>query len=122
MPTFHHVNLGVLPQDADAEGDFLVDILGYERVGDEELPKGVGARWFRADDGSEVHLSSDPEHRAAALAHVAIAYGPALGEVRDRLQAAGTDFKSYDPAGLPSIVFCRDPAGNSWELRGTSSP
>ena len=118
VPTFHHVNLGVLPGQADDEGRFLVDMLGYRKVPDDELPEGVEVRWYRADDGTEVHLSDDPEHRAAKRAHVAVVVGEMLAAIRDRLGAADVEHHSFEREGFPSIVTCRDPAGNLWELRG----
>lgn len=118
-PRFHHVNLGVLPDDVDAEARFLVDILGYRAVTPERLPSGIGARWYEADDGSQVHLSLDPEHRAPARAHVAVEYGDALADVEDRLARAQVEFRRASLEGFPAVSTCRDPAGNLWELRGS---
>jgi catechol 2,3-dioxygenase-like lactoylglutathione lyase family enzyme len=118
MPQFHHVNLGVPPDDIDSEIGFLVDVLGYRPVDTDERLRQLGARWYEADDGSQVHLSPDPEHRAAARAHVAVAYGSDLGSVEDRLRGAEIDFEGGALPGSPRVVMCRDPAGNLWELRG----
>jgi hypothetical protein len=104
MPRHHHVNLGVPPGGIGAEAAFLVDILGY--------------RVLEADDGSQVHLSEDPEHRAAARAHTAVEYGTGLVDVRDRLTSAGWEFTRFDGLG-PQVLFLEDTAGNRWELRGT---
>jgi catechol 2,3-dioxygenase-like lactoylglutathione lyase family enzyme len=120
VPTFHHVNLGVPPDGADAEGQFLVEVLGYERVPLDDRLQGLGARWFRADDGSEIHLSVDPDHRPAARAHVAVEYGTALDDVEVRLGREGVEHQSATRAGFPRVVTCRDPAGNLWELRGVA--
>ena len=118
MPRFHHVNLGVLPADVDSETGFLVDVLGYRPVERDERLGAIGALWYEADDGSQVHLSADPEHRPAGRAHVAVEYGAALGDVEERLRAASVDFKRAGLPGFPPILTCRDPAGNLWELRG----
>ena len=118
MPRFHHVNLGVLPDEVDSEMSFLVEVLGYRRMEMTERLAGIGARWFEADDGSQVHLSLDPEHRPAARAHVAIEYGPQLADVEERLRSQAVDFKEGALPGFPRVVTCRDPAGNLWELRG----
>jgi catechol 2,3-dioxygenase-like lactoylglutathione lyase family enzyme len=118
MPEFHHVNLGVPPDGVDSEIRFLVDMLGYRPVATDERLQQMGARWYEADDGSQVHLSADPEHQPAARAHVAVAYGAGLGEVEDRLRAAEIDFQSRVTPGFPPTLMCRDPAGNLWELRG----
>ena len=110
MVQIHHVNLGVPPGGADAEAAFLLDV-GYRPLPPpESFP---GARWFEAGDGSQVHLSEDPEHRPAARAHVAVVLGAELDDVITRLGADA-------PAGVfgdNRVAFCLDPAGNRWELR-----
>jgi len=118
MPRFHHVNLAVLPDEVESEMSFLTDVLGYRRMELNERLAGMGARWFEADDGSQVHLSLDPEHRPAARAHVAVEYGPQLADVEDRLRQAAVEFNAGALAGFPRVVTCRDPGGNLWELRG----
>ena len=119
MPVFHHVNLGVQPGDIDGEVEFLVEVLGYRPVPLDPRLEGLGARWFEADDGSQVHLSEDPDHRPAARAHVAVTYGPQLGDVEARLKEAGVPFDRGERSGFPPVVICQDPAGNRWELRGS---
>ena len=116
---FHHVNLGVPVGGAEAEGAFLVDVLGYSRV---EPPGDLAgrARWYECEDGTQVHLSEDPDHRPAARAHVAVEIGPALDQVESRLMKADHKYETFDGNGL-RVVLCRDPAGNRWELRGASS-
>jgi catechol 2,3-dioxygenase-like lactoylglutathione lyase family enzyme len=116
MPRFHHVNLGVPPDAIDAEEDFLIDVLGYRRM---EIPSDMQQfqpKWFEADDGSQVHLSVDPEHRVAARAHTAIELAGETDEVERRLGKAGIDFKTFGD-GDARTLFCVDPAGNRWELR-----
>jgi hypothetical protein len=79
MPTFEHVNLGILEEGTEAETGFLVDVLGFRSV---DPPAEIKARfsplWFEGDDGSQIHLSVDPEHRPAARAHVAVWLGDDL--------------------------------------------
>jgi catechol 2,3-dioxygenase-like lactoylglutathione lyase family enzyme len=118
MPRFHHVNLGVPPDGLQSEATFLVEILGYTPVEIDERLKQMGAWWFEAEDGSQVHLSADPEHQPAARAHVAVEYGGDLGAVEGRLRDAAVEFDAGERAGFPRVVMCRDPAGNRWELRG----
>ena len=122
MPLFHHVNLGVPPEDVDAEIDFLTQVLDFRPVPRDETLSALGARWYQDDDGAQIHLSADPDHRPAAKAHVAIAYGPALTTVEDRLRQAGVPFDRAELPGLPPVLLCRDPAGNRWELRGENPP
>jgi catechol 2,3-dioxygenase-like lactoylglutathione lyase family enzyme len=122
MPQFHHVNLGVPPGGVDAEAGFLVDILGYRPVEIDERLRSMGVHWFEADDGSQVHLSTDPDHRPAARAHVALHYGAGLAGVGQRLDEAAIAFDTSNREGFPMILNCRDPAGNRWELRGETVP
>ncbi len=116
MPTFHHANLGVPPELAEAQTDFLISILGYRHLEPPEAARGFGARWFVADDGTEIHLSLDEDHRPAAMAHTALVVGDDSAAIEERLTAAGIAFKAGEFMGL-RIVNCKDPAGNSWELR-----
>ena len=118
MARFHHVNLGVPPEQLDAEAGFLIDVLGYRRVKPDVALGAIGARWYESADGVQVHLSADPDHRPAARAHVAIEFGPELAGVEERLRNATVDFDQSERAGFPRVVTCRDPAGNLWELRG----
>lgn len=118
MPTFHHVNLGIPPDGAEAETAFLVDGLGYRLVvGDHVPPR---ARWFEGEDGAQIHLSLDPDHRPANLAHVAVVFGDELDAVAERLQERGDEVRLIEGQGfgVDRVVFTKDPAGNRWELRG----
>jgi catechol 2,3-dioxygenase-like lactoylglutathione lyase family enzyme len=112
MPRFHHANLGVAPGVEDSEASFLVDVLLYRRM---DVPQDLQriARWFEADDGSQIHLSIDPEHRPAAAAHTAIEVD---GAIEARLDAAGIAYQAGERDGV-RVLFCEDPAGNRWELR-----
>jgi catechol 2,3-dioxygenase-like lactoylglutathione lyase family enzyme len=116
MLRFHHVNLGVPVGGADAEAAFLVEVLGYRKL---PLDPGVGpmARWFESEDGKQVHLSEDPDHQPAARAHVAVELGEDLAALEHRLDEMGYDYTAADGADRRT-VFCKDPAGNRWELRG----
>jgi hypothetical protein len=116
MPRFHHVNLGVLPDDLDAEMDFLENVLGYQRM---EIPPDMqkyDPKWFEADDGTQVHLSVDRDHRPGARAHTAIELIGTSADVERRLGDAGIDFQ-VGGSGDNRVLFCADPAGNRWELR-----
>jgi hypothetical protein len=117
MPKFHHANLGVPPDFAEAEADFLVGILGYRRLAPPQAAADFGARWYEADDGTQVHLSLDPDHVPASMAHTAIDICGESDEVERRLTDAGIPFKTAEFDGN-RILLCKDPAGNRWELRG----
>jgi catechol 2,3-dioxygenase-like lactoylglutathione lyase family enzyme len=113
-----HVNLGVPSDGLDAEAAFLVELLGYRRAEPgPEVSRFGTLWWFEGDDGAQIHLSEDPEHRPAARAHTAVRLGDALDETVARLAAAGhrCDELAFDGA---RHVFTRDPAGNTWELIG----
>jgi len=116
MMRLHHVNLGVLPDGADAETEFL-GVLGYRKVEPSAAAQGFGARWYEIDDGTQVHLSLDPDHRPAARAHTAVEFGDQLDALVVRLREAGIEFGDNEFDGR-RILFCEDPAGNRWELRG----
>lgn len=119
MPRFHHVNLGVPVGGCEAEALFLTDLLGYQKV--QLAPDAtVGRWWFESDDGAQVHLSEDPDHRPAARAHVAIELGSALAGVQRALDESGVGYRTFDREDHQTI-FCEDPAGNRWELRGRLS-
>jgi len=115
VPRFHHVNLGVPVDGIEQETDWLVDVLGYRRLDAGPELAAMGACWFEADDGSQVHLSGDAEHRAAARAHVAVVFDD-LDPVCRRIEGRGDDFTMSEGTGI-RVLLCRDPAGNRWELR-----
>jgi len=114
MPRLHHVNLSIPVGGEDDEAAFLVDIMGYERV---PAPEGLPmAKWFEFSDGTQIHLSEDPDHHPSARAHVAIELGPELQAIAERLDEAGYEVFRFDGPDV-RVVFCQDPAGNRWELR-----
>ena len=121
MPRFHHVNLGVPPGGLQAEMDFLVDLLGYRRVDPPASMQSMNINWFEADDGSQVHLSEDPEHQAAARAHTAIEFGDELDAMQARLDASSWKYTASDANPGLRVLFIKDPSGNRWELRGVSA-
>jgi hypothetical protein len=117
MPTFHHANLGIPPDLAEAEADFLVGILGYRRLEPPKPAADFGASWFEADDGTQVHLSLDAAHAPAAMAHTALDVRGESTAIAERLTKAGIRYKRVEFDGN-QIILCKDPAGNRWELRG----
>jgi catechol 2,3-dioxygenase-like lactoylglutathione lyase family enzyme len=116
---FHHVNLGVPVGLVEIESAFLLEVLGYRVV--TPPPELAGrARWFESEDGKQIHLSEDPDHRPAARAHVAVEVGEDLPALESRLERAEVQHSTVDNDGL-RVVLCQDPAGNRWELRGAVS-
>jgi len=114
MPTFDHVNLGVPEGGAEDEIAFLVDLLGFHPVDAGAEATARGARWFEGDDGGQVHLSVDIEHRPAAKAHVAVRFDD-LDATGARLAAHGIAYDDMTALGVRRLLL-RDPAGNRWEL------
>jgi catechol 2,3-dioxygenase-like lactoylglutathione lyase family enzyme len=113
----HHVNLSIPVSGADAEAAFLVDYLDYERM---DLMPGTPpqAKWFAGADGTQIHLSEDPDHHPSTRAHVAVEFGDSLAELRAKFDKTAYEYSaSSGPNG--AVLFCQDPAGNRWELRGT---
>ena len=114
MGKLHHVNLSIPVGGEADEAAFLVEILGYSRLpSPEDLPM---AKWFEFPDGTQIHLSEDPEHNASTRAHVAMELGPQLAEVAERLDKAGYEVSRFDRPDV-RVVFVEDPSGNRWELR-----
>jgi catechol 2,3-dioxygenase-like lactoylglutathione lyase family enzyme len=116
MLRLHHVNLSIPVDGADAEAAFLVDYLNYERM---ELTPGTPpqAKWFAGEDGTQIHLSEDPNHHPSSRAHVAVDLGDSLNELRAKFDKSDYEYKTFDGGAGPTL-FCQDPAGNRWELRG----
>jgi catechol 2,3-dioxygenase-like lactoylglutathione lyase family enzyme len=117
VPRFHHVNLGVPVDGVDSQSAFLIDVLGFRSIGPGDDAATRGAIWFEGEDGGQIHLSVDPEHRPAARAHVAVVLDN-LTDVEDRLRATGVNCSANETNGR-KVVLCRDPAGNRWELRSS---
>jgi catechol 2,3-dioxygenase-like lactoylglutathione lyase family enzyme len=113
-----HVNLSVPEGGVDAEAHWLVDLLGYRSAqpGPESARLGT-LHWFEADDGTQVHLTVDPEHQPSKRAHTAIDLGDELDPVIARVEASGQETFTITNDGRRQ-VFATDPAGNLWELIG----
>ena len=114
MGKLHHVNLSIPVGGEDAEAAFLIGILGYSRLpSPEDIPI---AKWFEFPDGTQIHLSEDPDHNPSTRAHVAMELGADLDAVTKRLDDAGYEVARFDRPDV-RVVFVEDPSGNRWELR-----
>ncbi|HSO96625.1 MAG TPA: VOC family protein [Acidimicrobiia bacterium] len=113
-----HINLCVPEGGVDAEIRWLVDLLGYRRAEPgPEIARLGPLYWFEADDGTQVHLTIDAEHRPSKRAHTAVDLGDQLDPVIARVEASGQETFSIANDGRRQ-VFATDPAGNLWELIG----
>jgi hypothetical protein len=119
IPHLHHVNLGIPVGGTDVEAAWLIEVLGYQRLDPDPEMVQRGACWFEGDDGTQIHLSQDPEHRPAARAHVAVELD-SLEPVRRELDERGQTYR-YEDRDTLSVLHCTDPAGNRWELRTPES-
>jgi len=118
MPRHHHVNLGVPTGGIAAQIEFLDQVMGYRRIDVGPAMDAMGVVWFEGDDGCQIHLSEDPDHRAPKRAHVAVTYADdELDAVRQRLAAAGITARSIDGVGIRTFLVIEDPSGNRWEIR-----
>lgn len=117
MPRHHHVNLGVPPGGLADQRAFL-ELLGYRAVGLTDQQRAIGVQWYEGDDGSQIHLSEDPDHQAPKRAHVAVICDDAeLADVEQRLAAAGIGVREIENPDIRRFLVLKDPSGNRWELR-----
>jgi catechol 2,3-dioxygenase-like lactoylglutathione lyase family enzyme len=122
MPALDHINLCVPESIGDVAGtdaeERWLGLLGYSRVEPGPEASRLGALWwFAADDGTQVHLTIDPEHSPNGRAHTAIRLDGALDATITALEAAGHRCTTIAFDG-DRHVFANDPAGNLWELIG----
>ncbi len=116
-----HINLSVPEGGVDAEARWLVDLLGYKSAQPGPDSARLGPlHWFEADDGTQVHLTVDPEHHPSKRAHTAIYLGERLDPVIAQVEASGQEVFEITNDGRRQ-VFAHDPAGNLWELIGPSA-
>jgi catechol 2,3-dioxygenase-like lactoylglutathione lyase family enzyme len=122
MPALDHINLSVPEKVGDTAGtdaeEGWLKLLGYTRVQPGPEASQLGALWwFAAGDGTQVHLTVDPDHRPSTTAHTAIRLDGALDTTITGLESAGHRCTTIAFDG-DRHVFATDPAGNLWELIG----
>jgi catechol 2,3-dioxygenase-like lactoylglutathione lyase family enzyme len=122
MPGLDHINLSVPETVGDLAGtdaeERWLKVLGYSRVQPGPEASKLGALWwFAADDGTQVHLTVDPNHAPSATAHTAIRLDGALDATITALEESGHSCTAIAFDG-DRHVFATDPAGNLWELIG----
>jgi catechol 2,3-dioxygenase-like lactoylglutathione lyase family enzyme len=116
MPKLHHVNITIPVGGENEEAVFLVQMLGYDQI---PVPAAEGlpvVNWFEFPDGTQIHLSEDPDHHPSVRSHVALELGSELEAVVERLDSAGYEVFRFETPDA-RVAFCNDPAGNRWELR-----
>lgn len=109
-----HVQLAMPAGCEDVARAFYRDILGLpEQPKPPHLAKRGGC-WFESD-AVKVHLGVEADFRPARKAHPAlIVFG--LGELIDRLEAAGIAMTADEPLEGYDRVYVEDPFGNRIEL------
>ena len=110
-----HVSVAIAPDGAEAARAFYGGLLGLDER--DVLPKLDPARfiWFRAGGDCELHLMLLDEPPPAAP-HFCLVVEGDLGDLRERLEAAGVETRdSTELVGRPRFT-CRDPFGNLIEL------
>ena len=122
MPALDHINLCVPESVGDVSGtdaeEVWLKVLGYSRVQPGPDASELGALfWFAADDGTQVHLTVDPNHHPSTAAHTAIRLDDALDATIEALEHSGHRCTTISFDG-DRHVFATDPAGNLWELIG----
>lgn len=121
VPRHHHVNLGVPPGGLAAQKHFLGEVMGYRPMAVSDRLQQMGANWFEGEDGSQIHLSEDPDHRPPKRAHVAVVCtDDELARVEQRLASEGIEVKPFDNPEIRRFLVIHDPSGNRWEIRSES--
>jgi catechol 2,3-dioxygenase-like lactoylglutathione lyase family enzyme len=115
------VNLGVPSGGIEAQERFLVDVLGYRRMTLTDQQREMGVKWFEGSDGSQIHLSEDPDHQPPKRAHVAVECSDdELADVQKRLADAGISVRPITNPDIRTFLVLKDPSGNRWEIRSAS--
>lgn len=109
-----HVQLAMPRGGEDRAREFYSGLLGIPEVPKPEALAKRGGCWFQRGD-LKVHLGVEAEFRAARKAHPAFLVR-GLGELVERLRAAGAEV--IDDGLLPGHerVYVTDPFGNRLEL------
>lgn len=109
-----HVQLAMPRGGEDRAREFYSGLLGIPEVPKPEALAERGGCWFERGD-LKVHLGVEAEFRAARKAHPAFLVR-GLGELVERLRAAGAEV--IDDGLLPGHerVYVTDPFGNRLEL------
>lgn len=106
-----HVQLAIPPGGEAAARRFYGEVLGLVEVPKPEDMRARGGMWFEGG----IHLGIEPDMRPSQKMHPALVVED-LAAVRDRLVAAGCEWR--DAADLPGVRrgHTKDPFGNRIEL------
>ena len=94
---------------------FYEDLLGIRWVPKPDHLAQRGGCWFEDDDGVKVHLGVDQDFRPATKAHPALVVD-GLGDLTNKLVAAGVVVTTDEPLDGFTHVYVEDPFGNRLEL------
>ena len=109
-----HVQLAIPPGGEDAARRFYGDVLGLPEIPKPEMMRARGGLWFDAGV-LQIHLGLEPGMQPSVKAHAALVVTE-LDTWKQRLTAAGHEWKEADD--LPGVRrgHTRDPFGNRLEL------
>ena len=106
-----HVQLAIPPAGEPAARRFYGEVLGLVEVPKPDAMRARGGMWF----AEGIHLGIEDDMRPSAKAHPALLVDD-LDAVRDRLVAAGCDWRDATDAPGVRRGHTKDPFGNRIEL------
>jgi catechol 2,3-dioxygenase-like lactoylglutathione lyase family enzyme len=109
-----HVQLAMPPGGEDRARKFYAGILGINETPKPPHLAKRGGCWFERGD-LKIHLGVESDFRPARKAHVALLVA-ALGELEEKLMAAGFPVKQDEPLEGYHRIYVDDPFGNRIEL------
>jgi catechol 2,3-dioxygenase-like lactoylglutathione lyase family enzyme len=115
----HHVQINVPASRAAEARRFFEDLLGLHEVPrPESLSKaGRNGVWYACGDNEfHVFFAPDAEFREDHSSHHPALLVDDLGDLRERLDAAGVELEDAIPIDGRARFFCRDPFGHRLEF------
>ena len=110
----HHIQLSMPRGEEAAATDFYEGLLSIPRVRKPPHLEARGGCWFESD-AARIHLGVEADFTPARKAHPALLVEN-LGDIRDRLAAAGVGIVEDQPLPGYERFYVSDPFGNRLEL------
>ncbi len=114
VPRIHHVQVAIPAGGEEQARQFYGALLGFTEVPKPANLQQRGGVWFETGNLA-LHLGIDQAFRPAEKAHVAFEVN-GLGDLRDRLAAAGYTLTDDEPLAGYQRCYVADPFGNRMEL------